>query len=554
MGALVKRAMHARRTRTRGGKKLLWAMGLLVAYFVVAMPLLAYMGSDSFQGEEGAHGRRLSGSTECDGDEGGAGEAVMYFLIILFCFLGLAVVCDDFFVPSLELISERLNLSEDVAGATFMAAGSSAPELFTSVADAFGPRNSLGIGTIVGSAMFNILVIVAMSAAAAKQTLVIDWRPLVRDCAFYGLSLVLMTVMVLTGDGVVEWWEGVIMVVGYLGYVLFMTINGRVFDWCDRTCNKKNKVGPKQGRGSQTELEAIEAVKKELHLDNEGKPVVDSASGTTGGTPANNTNGLAAQADKDGVVPITNQDLEAGDAPTPGGGAVMAANSKEGEDAKKSEGDGEQEEEEEESRFAWPDSWPERILFIVSFPFLVAFTYTIPDCGKPKWEAWYVVSFAMSIVWIGGLCWGMVVCASEVGCILNIDPPVMGVVVLAVGTSIPDALGSMIVARQGEADMAIANAVGSNVFDILLGLGLPWFLSYFVHDAPTLVNVSGIGTSLAILYGTVFLFLGVIAVNKFRFNSKLGYIFFSMYLLYLTYTLLAEYCVSGIPVAGSRCD
>lgn len=134
------------------------------------------------------------------------------------------------------------------------------------------------------------------------------------------------------------------------------------------------------------------------------------------------------------------------------------------------------------------------------------------------------------------------VCTRALTCVLvaNVSgccvcQPVMGVVVLAVGTSIPDALGSMIVARQGEADMAIANAVGSNVFDILLGLGLPWFLSYFVHDAPTLVNVSGIGTSLAILYGTVFLFLGVIAVNKFRFNSKLGYIFFSMYLLYLTY-------------------
>lgn len=97
----------------------------------------------------------------------------------------------------------------------------------------------MGIGTIVGSAMFNILVIVAMSAAAAKQTLVIDWRPLVRDCAFYGLSLVLMTIMILTDDGIVEWWEGVIMVLGYFVYVAFMTINGRVFAWCDRTCNKK---------------------------------------------------------------------------------------------------------------------------------------------------------------------------------------------------------------------------------------------------------------------------------------------------------------------------
>ena len=35
----------------------------------------------------------------------------------------IAVVCDDYFVPSLEVICQRLDLSEDVAGATFMAAG-----------------------------------------------------------------------------------------------------------------------------------------------------------------------------------------------------------------------------------------------------------------------------------------------------------------------------------------------------------------------------------------------------------------------------------------------
>merc|ERR1712224_1057213 len=63
------------------------------------------------------------------------------------------------------------------------------------------------------------------------------------------------------------------------------------------------------------------------------------------------------------------------------------------------------------------------------------------------------------------------------GCNLNIEPLIMGLIFLAAGTSVPDALGSIAVAKQGEGDMAVANAFGSNVFDILLGLGVPWFLS-----------------------------------------------------------------------------
>lgn len=64
-------------------------------------------------------------------------------------YAGLAIVCDDFFIPSLEAISDKLGLSADVAGATFMAAGSSAPELFTSVAGVV-VQTDVGVGTIVG--------------------------------------------------------------------------------------------------------------------------------------------------------------------------------------------------------------------------------------------------------------------------------------------------------------------------------------------------------------------------------------------------------------------
>ncbi|RCN32636.1 hypothetical protein ANCCAN_21555 [Ancylostoma caninum] len=65
-------------------------------------------------------------------------------------FVALAVVCDEFFVPSLSVLIEVLDISEDVAGATFMAAGGSAPEFFTSVFGVFVAQNNVGIGTIVG--------------------------------------------------------------------------------------------------------------------------------------------------------------------------------------------------------------------------------------------------------------------------------------------------------------------------------------------------------------------------------------------------------------------
>ena len=52
-----------------------------------------------------------------------------------------------------------------------MAAGGSAPELFTSIIGIFFAKNDVGIGTIVGSAVFNILFVIAACAFAAKEAL-----------------------------------------------------------------------------------------------------------------------------------------------------------------------------------------------------------------------------------------------------------------------------------------------------------------------------------------------------------------------------------------------
>ena len=49
----------------------------------------------------------------------------------------LAIICDEFFVPSLEVMTTRYQIPDDIAGATLMAAGGSAPELFTSFIGVF---------------------------------------------------------------------------------------------------------------------------------------------------------------------------------------------------------------------------------------------------------------------------------------------------------------------------------------------------------------------------------------------------------------------------------
>jgi len=108
-------------------------------------------------------------------------------------FLGLSVVCDEFFVPALEVIADKWELTSDVAGATLMAAGGSAPELFTSFIGTFR-MSDVGFGTIVGSAVFNILFVIGMCAVSANEPLALTWWPLARDCTYYTLSLGVLSI------------------------------------------------------------------------------------------------------------------------------------------------------------------------------------------------------------------------------------------------------------------------------------------------------------------------------------------------------------------------
>lgn len=151
------------------------------------------------------------------------GAIILHILGVVYMFVALAIVCDEFFVPALDVIIEKLEIQDDVAGATFMAAGGSAPELFTSVIGVFVSFDDVGIGTIVGSAVFNILFVIGMCAIFSKTVLTLTWWPLFRDCFFYSVSLI--TLIMFFKDNYIYWYEALVLFSFYIGYVSFMKWN-----------------------------------------------------------------------------------------------------------------------------------------------------------------------------------------------------------------------------------------------------------------------------------------------------------------------------------------
>lgn len=121
----------------------------------------------------------------------------------------------------------------------------------------------------------------------------------------------------------------------------------------------------------------------------------------------------------------------------------------------------------------------------------------------------------------------------------------MGLTVLAAGMSIPEAVTSIIVTKQGQGAMGLSNSLGSNTFDILLSLGLPWFIkSAFLPDITgqnllTLNSSSLTYVGILLLTSLVGLYL-VFLYYDFTLRPSLGLWCVTMYFGFLTLATLIE--------------
>ncbi|KAJ8960845.1 hypothetical protein NQ318_020142 [Aromia moschata] len=426
-------------------------------------------------------------------DQRRAGWVVLHALLACYLFTLLAIVCDDYFVPAIKKFCDNLHMKEDIAGATLMATASSSPELFINSVGTFVTEGDLGVGTIVGSAVFNVLAVPACCGLFANMVLDVEWWPITRDSGMYGVSVVLLIAVL--QDGRVYLYEALMLVLAYSFYVLLMCFNRKLNSAAHRFVAKFRR------RNYYVE------VMSETH------PLLFQKNGKC-----------------NGVREILETEVTLKDC----------------EDL-----------EESTKIWEWPSNEPpkSKLWWVITWPISFVLYLTTPDCRKyPKL---FVVTFLMCIFWIGTTSYLVAWLITVIGDTLDIPDSVMGLTFLAAGTSVPEAVSSVIVTKLGHGTMGLSSSIGSNTFDILLCLGVPWLIKtafYPKHGNHWIqINSSGINLSAFALLSTLVLLYLCIALNRYRLDWKVGLACLLMYVAFLVYATLIELNVF-FPVNLPTCD
>jgi len=135
---------------------------------------------------------------------------------LLWVVVGLAclVIGANLFVDSASSVARQLHVSDSVIGLTIVAGGTSLPELATSVVAARKGRSAIAIGNVIGSNVFNILMILGLTATISPMQ--IGGITLI-DLSVMLVSMLIVWLFCFTKLTVAR-WEGALLTLGYLAY------------------------------------------------------------------------------------------------------------------------------------------------------------------------------------------------------------------------------------------------------------------------------------------------------------------------------------------------
>ncbi len=152
----------------------------------------------------------------------GSGSKARVWLSIIPAVLGLAGIIfgGDLVVDNAAEIAKSLGMSEALVGLTIVAVGTSLPELVTSVVASVKKENDIAVGNVIGSNIFNIIFILGLSSTIS--TLTLSWSALTDMLVMTASGLIILITALISKK--IARWQGVILVLMYIGYLAYIIV------------------------------------------------------------------------------------------------------------------------------------------------------------------------------------------------------------------------------------------------------------------------------------------------------------------------------------------
>ncbi|XP_064456527.1 sodium/potassium/calcium exchanger 5-like isoform X2 [Ornithodoros turicata] len=493
-----------------------------------------------------------------------SGALVLHFLAVAYLCCALAIVCDEYFVPCLELLSRVIRIPTDVAGATVMAIGTSSPELYSAIIGSFITKGDIGLGTIVGSAVFNILGVTSVTGLCLLSNSVqLEWYPILRDFIIYVVCVTLLAVFIY--DSTVHWYEAGSLLTLFVFYIAIMFFNAglkraatKQVDALIRLMKRENgsHLNTKNALARKEIAPLIAVVHQngttslqpQLHKTQEpsGRHVLPTTQDTTEQKAGGHSTVDVAQCSVSGPL-STGSFLNQVHAPenhaavdTKADASSVLLRCGETTTAKTTPST---EDEVLFVPFTTPSGgWLPWVWWLVTWPAACIFFVTVPNCKR--FPRLFPATFVMSVLWIGILSYLCAWMVTVIGYTLNVPDSVSGLTILAAGISVPEIITSVLIVKMGFGNMAISNLLGSNILDILFCLGLPWLVKTCA-SGPLHINSGALTYTTLTLLATTVLMVVTLCAAGWRLNLKVGLVCLLLYAAFIVLACLYELNVFG---------
>ena len=179
------------------------------------------------------------------------------------------------------------------------------------------------------------------------------------------------------------------------------------------------------------------------------------------------------------------------------------------------------------------------IVLIAFFLIFLVYTFGLRESGEqpqskieqmPLWQSILYIFGGLAALVLGGQF--VVTGATAIALVLGMSENLIGLTIVAVGTSLPELVSSIVAARKGHTDIAIGNVVGSSIFNVFFVLGATSIIT------PLPFNTTNIVDAFAVVTATLFMFFLLFVGKQHVLHRMEGAIFLLMYVGFIIFAVV----------------